>query len=71
MEIRNCEVCGEPAEYGVRDLKRFDNMMTGWVECSPDGASHYFCGLHKRESRETFGGTIYTEEELKRVREMK
>lgn len=70
FDMQKCEVCGENATHGVQDLKRFDNMLSGFVEHVKDGLPHYFCETHKRDSQTSFGGTIYTEEEQARVREM-
>jgi hypothetical protein len=68
--MQKCEICGENATHGVQDLKRFDNMLSGFAEYVIDGLPHYFCETHKRDSRESFGGTICTEDEQAHVREM-
>ena len=53
LEIYKCEICGEPATCGVRDIKERDNWRTGYVERKPHGPPHLFCAEHNRESRVT------------------
>ena len=47
---KECEVCGEPATTGVRDILQQDNFMSGCVDNEPDGAMHFYCDAHKRNS---------------------
>ena len=49
---RKCEICGEPATYGVRDTQRRNNYISGYVERKPFGPAHFFCKKHYRKSKE-------------------
>ena len=51
-DLLRCEVCGEPATCGVRDIARSDNFETGWVDMKPYGPPHFYCKAHNRPSKE-------------------
>jgi len=47
-----CEICGATATCAIQDIKRRDNIKTGFVERKPYGSPHFYCNAHKRDSEE-------------------
>jgi hypothetical protein len=45
----NCEICGQPANNAVRDLKEVPPLGTT-KQWEDDGEPHWFCNRHVRES---------------------
>jgi putative transcriptional regulator len=54
-----CEVCGEPARYGLQDTIWFNDLTKNMVVTKPRGNMHWLCEQHKRKSESIYGGEIY------------
>ena len=47
-----CEVCGEPATCGVRDIEEVPPSLSDMRQhYRPAGEPHYFCDAHRRDSQ--------------------
>lgn len=54
-DIRDCEVCGEPATQLTTDTVVEKGLPGGFIKRAPDGPVHPRCAEHRREPQERIG----------------